>query len=837
LTACLVLTTTISLHGEPPANAFEADRPVRRDRYGDPLPEEAASRLGTIRLRHAHGTIGFLRFTPDGKTLVAEGSDGIRTWEVATGQQLHSFPRGWIGWHPEGPSLSPDGNLVALRDLPGVRLGEVGSGKQVRAFGTGRFAYVRFSPDGNIVAALGCEDINSDRIDQVQLWDVTTGKQVRSWRLDIPLSPSSSAAYAACGKLLVAAREDGMIGFWDVTMGKQVRQVPVAVRRLAVSPDGMVLAGLSKETGRPENNLYLWDVASGKELRQWTLPVKKNDVPGSRLLMILAFAPDGKALFTASWDGTVIAWDPATGEELRRFAGNIPNPYALAIAPDNRHLAVATGAKIRLIDLTSGMDRFRAVGHAHGIGALAVTSDGRTVATADGGDRSIVLWDPETGQERRRIEGRRCVTAIRIKTDGQTMLASTLERELRAWDLSTGRELPRLESPGEPFKLLALSPDGKTLAMGGVDGTVAVRDATTGKERRNLKGHSDIVFGATYSADSRTLITWDHDNEVRVWDVTSGRKLRQFVFLDRNGVGGTYVAAVSPDGRTMAFGSRHSFLAFYDWTTGQEIRRLVWLPDGVVTLAFSPDGRALAWGGYRDPSVHLVELATDRERHRFVNHRGEVTSLTFSTDGRTLISGHSDTTALVWDLTGRLAAKGLWGQPLSSGDLAACWSDLAGSDAARAYQTVRRLAASPTEAVPYLRTRLSPVPAADEKRLARLITDLDSDNFAMRESASKELERLGEGVAGFCRKALAGTPSREVRRCLEALLAAQGEAWRAPDPGRLRMLRALEVLEQTGTPEALRLLVALAKGAAEARLTQEANASLRRLARRPSVMP
>src|SRR5262249_20095940 len=149
-------------------------------------------------------------------------------------------------------------------------------------------------------------------------------------------------------------------------------------------------------------------------------------------------------------------------------------------------------------------------------------------------------------------------------------------------------------------------------------------------------------------------------------------------------------------------------------------------------------------------TIHVLELATGKERQRFDGHKGRVTSLAFAADGRTLISSGEDTTALVWDLSGKLAART---EPLSVTDLDACWKDLAGGDAASAFQSMRRLSASPAEAVAYLRTRVTPVPVVEEKRLARLIADLDSAQFSVREKAAKELDQLDESAAHACRQA------------------------------------------------------------------------------------
>ena len=124
-----------------------------------------------------------------------------------------------------------------------------------------------------------------------------------------------------------------------------------------------------------------------------------------------------------------------------------------------------------------------------------------------------------------------------------------------------------------------------------------------------------------------------------------------------------------------------------------------------------------------------------------------------------------------------------------------------------------------------------PAPSVDARRVDRLLADLDREQFPVREAASAELAKLGESAVPALKRVLRQTPSLEVRRRVEQLLS-RLEEW---SPERLRILRALEALEHGATPEARRLLEALAAGAPEARLTQEAKASLLRLAKRTAA--
>ncbi len=234
---------------------------------------------------------------------------------------------------------------------------------------------------------------------------------------------------------------------------------------------------------------------------------------------------------------------------------------------------------------------------------------------------------------------------------------------------------------------------------------------------------------------------------------------------------------------------------------------------------------------------------------------------------RRLASGSKDTTVLVWDLsTGLNAARP---NALTAEQLDGSWRDLAGDDAAKAYRRSRpkltsvsdasqkrrrqrrfceaslnlelilgrlrsiwQLAGAPKQSLPFLNARLRPIPMPDMKRISQLLADLDSEDFKVRAKAHEELEKFGEAVADPLRQTAEKPPSAEVGRRVKELLDKLITEQRTPSPERLRVLRAVEVLEHIGTPEACQILKRLANGAAGAQLTQEAKASLDRLAKR-----
>jgi hypothetical protein len=141
------------------------------------------------------------------------------------------------------------------------------------------------------------------------------------------------------------------------------------------------------------------------------------------------------------------------------------------------------------------------------------------------------------------------------------------------------------------------------------------------------------------------------------------------------------------------------------------------------------------------------------------------------------------------------------------------------------------MVASARTSVSFLAKHLRAQEPVEADRIKRLIAGLDSDQYKIRIQASQELEELGERAETALRKALASTVSPEARQRLENLLH-KAEA-RVLSPKQVLTLRTIEILEHSGTPKAKEVLQTVAKGAPEARLTQEAKASLERLAKHP----
>jgi hypothetical protein len=316
-----------------------------------------------------------------------------------------------------------------------------------------------------------------------------------------------------------------------------------------------------------------------------------------------------------------------------------------------------------------------------------------------------------------------------------------------------------------------------------------------------------------------------------VWEVPTGKERARIPANPEFGLS----LAISPDHQLLAVadGPRlqqdsrdmHPHIRLCDIATGKEVCRFGRTLRGYSSVAFSADGQTLATADEAN-EIRLWEVATGGQRLRLSGHAGPVGGLLFAGNDRTLLSTSTDTTALAWDLTGlrrrTQAADGK--RPVR--DLRGLWKVLADPDAAAAYRAIWDMTAAPRETVAFLRERPRRVEPPEEKEVARWLRDLDSPDFVTRQQASEELAKFGGLVEPALRKALSGQPPLETRRRIRQLLE---QLAGGPSGAELRMLRAVEVLEHIGTPEARALLESLAGGAAGARLAQTAGVALRRL--------
>jgi RNA polymerase sigma factor (sigma-70 family) len=822
----------------------DADKP-HVDINGEPLPDGALVRFGTLRFRPG-GMITNLVYTSGSKELVAQCCQGFAVvFDAATGRTNRRFPTAAA---QDRCAVSADGRWLVVPvskdpDKRGsdfnahIELWDLADGTKVRSFGKAYYMGACFAPDGKTIAACRRDEV-------VEIWDPHSGTLLRSLNSESKKpkqDPYLTATFAPDGRtLLTHNNRHGAVRCWDVATGELRREfgnLPVG-RLYAVSSKGVLALDSGAARGQEESDveptecrIRLVDLASGKDLGEMSAPLLPSPRPLPRFFSRGEFSPDGKWLVTArGTEGLLQLWDMSTRKLVRTWQHFTTGYAAMCFSPDGKQLAVAeSGTAVRILDVATGEEAAAQPGSYAGALQAMLTADGKTLLMLDRG-RTLHVWDAATGRLReRRTWPREHITQPVLTDDRATIVSWGMDANVRSWDIATRKERHCWKDNlgGAYYRGLIPSPDGKLLVLRHHRQLpLVVADAATGKPIHRLDTELLRPNGASFSADGHLLVTWGGYARPRVWDMRSGKLLLEIPYnevpplpspseVERDYL---YDAALSRDARLIAFASNNRYIAIHELSSGREIRHLENLPDRAGSIAFSPDGRTLAHSG--GSSVRLLDVATGKDRHQLTGHVGGAGAgvLCFSDNGRRLVTAGNDTTALLWDLGARPTAG-------SEADRLAAWNDLAGADAERAYRAVRLLAASPD----FIGTRVKPAPLPDPARVAGLIADLGSDDFTTRDRANSELARLGDAAMPACRKALARESILEKRRRLEALIDKQARGAWDFDPERLRTVRALEALELSRTGEARRILERLAASGVGTWLADEASAALRRL--------
>jgi WD40 repeat protein len=288
------------------------------------------------------------------------------------------------------------------------------------------------------------------------------------------------------------------------------------------------------------------------------------------------------------------------------------------------------------------------VGHSGWVNAVAVSGDGRRAVSASA-DKTLKVWDVESGRELRTLEGHRDeVLGVAMSGDGRRAVSASIDHTLKVWDLETGRELCTLEGHTWRVNGVAVSGDGRRAISASDDNTLKVWDVERGCELRTLEIHSRGVSCVAVSADGRRAVSASHDKTLKVWDVESGRELHTL----EGDFGSVYSVAMSADGRRAVSGSGDYKLKVWDVESGRELCTLTghyYVRGVAIWVAMSGDGRR-AVSASADRRLEVWDVESRRELGTLAGHSSGVTCVAVSKDGRRAISASYDHTMKVWDL-------------------------------------------------------------------------------------------------------------------------------------------------------------------------------------------
>jgi WD40 repeat protein len=467
--------------------------------------------------------------------------------------------------------------------------------------------FVVFSPDGKLLASTSLDST-------IKIWDVQMGQEIKSLGKH---SGILKLIFSADGKNLLGVSPNQIFKIWDVQTGQEIRSFQPNTRRggfsIALSPDKKHIAYAYDWDN--ENLIKILDADTGNEI--------KTFIGHSKMVMQLAFSPDGKSLASLSEDDTAKIWDVQTGKELQSLAFASPNVFsAIVFSGDGKMLAVGSYEKtVYLMETKSGQIIKRLSGKGETHIPLAFSENSKNLATIDdnGGDYSAVrFWDLAGGNETKNIEIECNCKEVAINTNLDTLAISG---ESNTYDIAlinvrSGKEIKTLTSHSAEVKFAEFLPNGKQIFWESECKGVRFWNLERNREIKAFKDFSIELTSTAVSLDEKVLVGGD-DFEIILWDIETGERIKTFQVSETDDYAYTVNSvAISPNKKLVAGGVNKGneiySIRLWDIETGKELKPFGDYKTGIRGLIFSPDNKTIASRDFRK-NIRLWNLADGKE--------------------------------------------------------------------------------------------------------------------------------------------------------------------------------------------------------------------------------
>lgn len=464
------------------------------------------------------------------------------------------------------------------------------------------------------------------------------------------------------------------------------------------------------------------------------------------------------------------------------------------------------------------------VEHKSSVMCLAWSPDGGKIA-AGAQDQMMHVTEVATSKEIHTFPINATATALAFSPDGKKLAISLPGEPTGLWDIDAGKQQVRGNRAGAgsaPFTHIALAPDGETVTALAVGQLVR-----TGPNGAFGMGMSAPGGGSAAISSDGSFAGWcDARGMIRVFEPAQQRGPAMSMAFQLDGV---QCIAFGPGGKWLAAGGDKG-VQLWDLPSKTNVRTLSGLEKPTAQLSVSANGHALAALAADGVTIRVWDLTRDRMLCQMNQMDGAVGLHALSPDGKLLATTTKGGKKIhLWKVAARQLAQATPPLKLTAVELSALWADMGNQDAEKADAAWKKLGAAGDNAVSFIGEQVRPIatPPFDAKRLDKLVAELDSDQFATRDRAMRDLLELGELAIVPLQRHLEKGLSLEASKRARSIIEKIGQP--ALTTERRRVLEAIDLLENLRTANALELLREVERDALIPQIQHEARQALQRL--------